>query len=105
MKLQDGILDFEQLQTQAIRRGKNLVVAKCWVAVESCMRERAPLRIPLPTVLERCGLSRDLTALVAQVVWQLSVLMEKLLGRQSHPDSTTAPGPLELQWKDRRTIF
>ena len=43
---------------------------------------------------------------MAQLVWQVSTMLERLLSDQSKRQKNIEPkGPLQISWKDRKTIF
>lgn len=106
LRLEGGILDLEPLHLESVGRQKSILAAGWRSAVKSCMKDRAPLKVSFMLFLERCGVAKELSSFIGQLVWQASAIVERSLGKESKKDPSDRQAvPLQFSWKDRHTIF
>eukprot|EP00969_Alexandrium_andersonii_P304213 13447530-Alexandrium_andersonii.AAC.1 len=79
----EGLLDLRQLHDMAVGKAKRLVHAAWWRELRSRMQSRVPEDPALLQFFQKCGDSKVLQPLVAQVAWRISSVLETRFGGEA----------------------
>ena len=101
-----GNLDFSGLHMIATGRAKGNVAAAWWKQINAALKTKLPLSVPLSEFLRTCSHSVLLSSLTTQILWRVSISLEKIFAQQTKSSTATDPTVMmHMQWKDLADTF